>query len=193
MQPIKNDQNGPSGIRILLSRNWHLISVHLWNRLSTFITKHFLQNLKNPLVAKRTIFGRTLGRPVDWWVAFGDRATVFQQHWHRSIETYSNVAFTVDHNNYEHGSLSVLFLVLGGLVLANFSHAHSGYSSAQCCAKSQITCNMDYDEICLLWSMIALEHQHRLAWISFDSISFPLPFARILLGFSLVISHSICS
>ena len=76
----KNGQNGPNGIRILLRRSWHLISVHLWNRLSTFITKHFLQNLKNPLVAKRTIYGRTLGRPVDWWVAFGDRATVFQQH-----------------------------------------------------------------------------------------------------------------
>ena len=77
----KNGQNGPNGIHILLRRNGHLISVHLWNCVSTFITKHFLQNLKNSLVAKRTIYGRTLGRPVDWWVAYGDRATVFQQHW----------------------------------------------------------------------------------------------------------------
>ena len=76
----KNGQNGPNGIHILLRRNGHLTSVHLWNCLSTFITKHFLQNLKNSLVAKRTIHGRTLGRQVDWWVAFGDRATVFQQH-----------------------------------------------------------------------------------------------------------------
>ena len=77
----KNGQNGPNGIRILLRHNGHLISVHLWNCLSTFITKHFLQNLKNSLVAKRTIYGWTLGHLVDWWVAFGDRATVFQQHW----------------------------------------------------------------------------------------------------------------
>ena len=47
---------------------------------SSFIPKYFLQNLKNPLVAKRTIHGGTLGRPVDSWVAFGDRVTIFQQH-----------------------------------------------------------------------------------------------------------------
>ena len=29
--------------------------------VSTFIPKHFLQNPKNPLVAKRIIYGRTLG------------------------------------------------------------------------------------------------------------------------------------
>ena len=40
-----------------------------------------LQNLKNSLVAKRTIDGGTLGRPVDSWVGFGDRAPMFQQHW----------------------------------------------------------------------------------------------------------------
>ena len=51
------------------------------DRLSTFISKHFLQNLKNPLVAKWTIYGRTLCHPVDSWVAFGDRVTVFQQYW----------------------------------------------------------------------------------------------------------------
>ena len=67
----------PNGVRILQRHNEHLILMHLWNRLSTFILKHFLQNLKNPLVAKRTIYGRTLGRPC---VAFGNRATVFQQH-----------------------------------------------------------------------------------------------------------------
>ena len=49
--------------------------------LSTFIPKHFLQNLKNPLVAKWTIYGRTLCHPVDSWVAFGDQVTVFQQYW----------------------------------------------------------------------------------------------------------------
>ena len=76
----KNVQNGPNRAWVLLRHNGLLISVHLWNRLSTFIPKHFLQNLKNPLVAKQTIYGRTLGRPVDSWVAFGDRATVFQQH-----------------------------------------------------------------------------------------------------------------
>ena len=64
----------------LLRNNGDLISVHLWNRLYTFIPKHFLQNLKHPLVAKRTIYGRTLGRPVDSWVALGDRVTIFQQH-----------------------------------------------------------------------------------------------------------------
>ena len=53
----KNDQNGQSGVRILLRQNGRLISVHLWNRLSTFIPNHFLQNLKNPLVAKWTIYG----------------------------------------------------------------------------------------------------------------------------------------
>ena len=73
MQPVKNGQNGPNGVRILLRHNGHLISTHLWNRLSTFIPKHLLQNLKNLLVAKRTIYGRILGRPVDSWVAFGDR------------------------------------------------------------------------------------------------------------------------
>ena len=80
MQPIKNGQNGPNRVRILLRHNGHLISVHLWHRLSTFIPKHFLQNLKNLLVANRTIYGRTLGHPVNSWVAFGDRATLFQQH-----------------------------------------------------------------------------------------------------------------
>ena len=40
----------------------------------------FLQNIKNPLFAKRTIHGRTLGRLLDSWIAIGDRATVFQQH-----------------------------------------------------------------------------------------------------------------
>ena len=40
----------------------------------------FLQNIKNPLFAKRTIHGRTLGRLLDSCVAIGDRATVFQQH-----------------------------------------------------------------------------------------------------------------
>ena len=49
--------------------------------MSCFIPKYFLQNLKNSLVAKRTIDGGTLGRPVDSWVTFGDRATIFQQHW----------------------------------------------------------------------------------------------------------------
>ena len=63
---LKNGQNG----------TWYL-----WNRMSSFIPKYFLQNLKNSLVAKRTINGGTLGRPVDSWVAFGDRATIFQQHW----------------------------------------------------------------------------------------------------------------
>ena len=36
---------------------------------------------KHPLVAKRTIYGsRTLGRPMNSWVAFGAWATVVQQH-----------------------------------------------------------------------------------------------------------------
>ena len=55
----KNYQNGPNGV---LRHSAQLISVHLWNCLPTFVSKHFLQNLKNPLVAKRTIYGRTLGR-----------------------------------------------------------------------------------------------------------------------------------
>ena len=55
---------------------WYLRSC-----LSTFLPKYFFQNTKNSLFAKRTIHGRTLGRPLDSWVAFGDRATVFQQHW----------------------------------------------------------------------------------------------------------------
>ena len=70
----KNGQNGPNRV------NGHLISVHLWNCLSTSIPKHFLQNLKNPLVAKRTIYGRTLGRPVDSWVAFGDHISAALGH-----------------------------------------------------------------------------------------------------------------
>ena len=76
----KNGQNGPNGVYILLRNNGHLISGHLWNRLYTFIPKNFLQNLKHPLVAKRTIYGKTMGRPMDSWVAFDDRATIFQQH-----------------------------------------------------------------------------------------------------------------
>ena len=84
MQPIKNGQNGPNRIRLLLRHNEPFISGHLWNPLSTFIPKHFLQNLKNALVAKRTIYGRTLGHPVDWWIKFGDRATIFQQHCFRT-------------------------------------------------------------------------------------------------------------
>ena len=37
MQLIKNGHNEPNGIRILIRYNGHLISLHLWNRLSTFI------------------------------------------------------------------------------------------------------------------------------------------------------------
>ena len=48
--------------------------------LSTFLPKYFLQNINNSLVAKLTIHGRTFSPPLDSWVAFGDRATVFQQH-----------------------------------------------------------------------------------------------------------------
>ena len=62
------------------STNGHMISVHRWNHVPSFIPKYFLQNLKNSLVAKRTIDGGTLGRPVDSWVGFGDRVTMFQQH-----------------------------------------------------------------------------------------------------------------
>ena len=57
-----------------------MISMHLRSCLSTFLPKYFLQNIKNLLVAKRTIHGRTLGCPLDSWVAIGNRATVFQQH-----------------------------------------------------------------------------------------------------------------
>ena len=35
------------------------------NVMSSFILKYLLQNPKNSLVAKRTIEGGTLGRPVD--------------------------------------------------------------------------------------------------------------------------------
>ena len=37
-----------------------------------FHSETFSANLKNTLVAIRTINGRTLGRPVDSWVVFGD-------------------------------------------------------------------------------------------------------------------------
>ena len=57
-----------------------MLSMHLQSCLSTFLPKYFLQNIKNSLVAKRTIHGWTLGRPLDSWVAIADRATVFQQH-----------------------------------------------------------------------------------------------------------------
>ena len=57
------------------STNGHMISVNVMS-----ILKYFLQNLKNSLVAKRTIGGETLGRPVDSRAAFGDRATIFRQH-----------------------------------------------------------------------------------------------------------------
>ena len=63
------------------STNGHMIAV---NVMSGFIQKYFLQNpwnLKNSLVAKQTIGGGTLGRPLDSWVAFGDWATILQQHW----------------------------------------------------------------------------------------------------------------
>ena len=53
--------------------------------MSSFILKYLQQNPKNSLVAKRTIDGGTLGRPVDSWVAFGDRATMFQQHCRRVV------------------------------------------------------------------------------------------------------------
>ena len=59
------------------STKGHMLSVIV---MSGFILKYFLQNLKNSLVAKWTIGDVTLGRPVDSWVAFGDRATIFQQH-----------------------------------------------------------------------------------------------------------------
>ena len=60
------------------STNAHMISV---NVMFSFILKYFQQNLKNSLVPNRTIGGGTLGRPVDSWVTFGNRVTIFQQHW----------------------------------------------------------------------------------------------------------------
>ena len=72
--------SGALAMEILQSCAKPLISMHLRSCLSTFLPKIFLQNTNNSLVAKRTIHGRTLGRPLDSWVAFGDRATVFQQH-----------------------------------------------------------------------------------------------------------------
>ena len=62
----------------------------------------FCKTLKNPLVTKRTIYGRTLGHPVDSWVTFGDQATIFQQHclitnnhlsqfWPRSMSPYAGL------------------------------------------------------------------------------------------------------
>ena len=40
------------------STNRHM---HLWNQMSNFIPKYFLQNLKNSLVGKQTMDGGTLG------------------------------------------------------------------------------------------------------------------------------------
>ena len=37
--------------------------------------------LGNSLVAKRTTLHATMGRPLRLWVAFGDQATIFGQHW----------------------------------------------------------------------------------------------------------------
>ena len=74
--------SGALAMEILQSCAKPLISMHLRSCLSTFLPKYFLQNINNSLVAKRTIHGRTLGRPLDSWVAFGDQATVFQQQWH---------------------------------------------------------------------------------------------------------------
>ena len=67
--------------------------------LSTFLPKYFLQNINNLLVAKRTIHGRTFSRPLDSWVAFGDRVTVFQQHWLSQWELH-------DHDYNSHTSLN---------------------------------------------------------------------------------------
>ena len=57
-----------------------------------FILKHFLQNLTNPLVAKRTIYGRTLGRPVDWCVALGDRIAAALDHYQNGHTTLVKTA-----------------------------------------------------------------------------------------------------
>ena len=76
----KNGQNGPNGVCILLRHLdiWYQYICEIVSPLS--LENIFCKNLKNPLVAKQTIYGRTLGRPVDSWVAFGKRATIFQQH-----------------------------------------------------------------------------------------------------------------
>ena len=76
MKMVKRTQSEPA-FYLGTSTNRHMISV---NAMSSFILKYFLQNLKNSLVAKRTIGGGTLGRPVDSWVSFGNRGTIFQQH-----------------------------------------------------------------------------------------------------------------
>ena len=77
------NQNGPNGVRILLRHNGHFISVHLWNRLSTFILKFFICKNKESIVSPNgpSMVGPWVA-PVDSWVTFGDRANVFQQHCH---------------------------------------------------------------------------------------------------------------
>ena len=55
------------------------LSVHFY--LEIFSAKH--TEFIGRQTDGRTIHGRTLGRRLDLWVAFGDWATVFQQHWLR--------------------------------------------------------------------------------------------------------------
>ena len=76
--PTVKRRQSESAFYLGTGTNGHMISV---NRMFSFIPKYFLQNLKNSLVAKQTNDDGTLGRPVDSWVAFGERVTIFQQHW----------------------------------------------------------------------------------------------------------------
>ena len=46
----------------------------MWNGVG----ENYFGNLS---VAKRTALRATMGRPLRLWVAFGDRATIFGQHW----------------------------------------------------------------------------------------------------------------
>ena len=114
-----------------------MISMHLRSCLSTFLPKYSLQNIKNSLVAKRTIHGRTLGRPLDSWVAIGDRATVFQQHCSCSnYLIFMKLKPDIHHIWYN-------FFTCCMYVFRSKGQGHTGHSKFICCVCSVAPCPFD--------------------------------------------------
>ena len=79
----------------------HIISVHLWNCVSSFIPKFFfLQNLQNSLVAKRTIHGWTLACSLTSWVTFGNHISA-ALHWKMCSFRHHENHWSADHISIE--------------------------------------------------------------------------------------------
>ena len=89
--------NVPKSFWNLTGDSAPILPVSFQNDLSIFPSYTQLSNggksVGNALVAKRTTQGASMGCPFHLWVAIGDRATVFGQHWNLWNDIFLNFTY----------------------------------------------------------------------------------------------------